>query len=66
VLYDLPDPDGFGGPAPAWTADDTEPTSTFWGPARRVPVPGEIEDVHPGWRVDAGPLGRHEPAWQQR
>jgi hypothetical protein len=38
-------------------------TRTAWGPARRVPVPGEIEGVAAGLRREAGPLGRHEPAW---
>jgi hypothetical protein len=38
-------------------------TQTAWGPARRVPPPGEIAGVTAGWRVEAGPLGRHEPAW---
>jgi len=36
---------------------------TAWGPARRVPVPGEIQGITPELRVEAGPLGRHEPAW---
>jgi len=36
---------------------------TAWGPARRVPVPGEIQGITPELRAEAGPLGRHEPAW---
>jgi crotonobetainyl-CoA:carnitine CoA-transferase CaiB-like acyl-CoA transferase len=38
-------------------------TQTAWGPARRVPVPGEISGTAPELRAEAGPLGRHEPAW---
>jgi hypothetical protein len=38
-------------------------TQTAWGPARRVPFPGEIRGVTPELRVEAGPLGRHEPVW---
>ena len=36
---------------------------TAWGPARRVPLPGAIAGLGPQWRVEAGPLGRHQPAW---
>ena len=36
---------------------------TAWGPARRVPLPGAIAGIDPRWRVEAGPLGRHHPAW---
>jgi hypothetical protein len=36
---------------------------TAWGPARRVPFPGEIGGVTPELREQPGPLGRHEPAW---
>jgi hypothetical protein len=28
-----------------------------------VPPPGEIAGVTIGWQVEAGPLGRHAPAW---
>jgi hypothetical protein len=38
-------------------------TRTAWGPARRVPLPGAIAGVDPEWRVEAGPLGRHQPTW---
>jgi hypothetical protein len=38
-------------------------THTAWGPAHRVPLPGEIAGVDPEWRVEAGPLGRHQPSW---
>jgi CoA-transferase family III len=40
-------------------------THTAWGPARRVPLPGEIAGVDPEWRVEAGPLGRHQPTWAE-
>jgi CoA-transferase family III len=40
-------------------------THTAWGPARRVPLPGEIAGVDPVWRVEAGPLGRHQPTWAE-
>jgi hypothetical protein len=38
-------------------------TQTAWGPARRVPLPGGIAGIDPEWRIEAGPLGRHQPAW---
>ena len=38
-------------------------TTTAWGPARRVPPAGEIAGVPGRWEVEAGPLGRHAPAW---
>ena len=37
--------------------------STAWGPARRVPLPGAIAGIDARWRVEAGPLGRHQPSW---
>lgn len=36
-----------------------------WGPARRVPLPGEIAGIGAQWRVEAGPLSRHEPVWAE-
>jgi CoA transferase family III len=36
---------------------------TAWGPARRVPLPGAIAGIEPHLRFEAGPLGRHQPAW---
>jgi crotonobetainyl-CoA:carnitine CoA-transferase CaiB-like acyl-CoA transferase len=39
---------------------------TDWGPARRVPFPGEIQGITSELRVEAGPLGRDEPAWLAR
>ena len=39
-------------------------TRTAWGPARRAPFPGEIAGIAPELRIEAGPLGRGEPAWR--
>jgi hypothetical protein len=38
-------------------------TRTAWGPGRRVALPGEIAGVAPTLRMEAGPLGRHQPEW---
>jgi crotonobetainyl-CoA:carnitine CoA-transferase CaiB-like acyl-CoA transferase len=38
-------------------------THTAWGPARRVPLPGKIAGIVPELRVEARPLGRHQPTW---
>jgi hypothetical protein len=38
-------------------------TRTAWGPGLRVALPGEIAGVAPALRVEAGPLGRHQPEW---
>lgn len=38
-------------------------TTTDWGPARRVPLPGRIDGVAAQWSQQAGPLGRHPAAW---
>lgn len=37
--------------------------STGWGPGRRLPFPGRIDGLAARFSVDAGPLGRHAPAW---
>jgi hypothetical protein len=50
-------------PAASRSEFDLEDSSTWWGPARRVPAPGAIEGVAGGWRIDAGPTGRDEPRW---
>jgi CoA-transferase family III len=64
LLWSLPRPEGM--PPPASPADfPLEDASTAWGPARRVPLPGQIAGTSPRWTVDAGPLGRHGPAWAQ-
>ena len=39
-------------------------TNTEWGPGRRVPPPATIEEVAAGWRIPAGPLGRHPATWR--
>lgn len=36
---------------------------THWGPAVRVRSPGLIDGVRGDWKVNAGPLGRHEPTF---
>lgn len=66
VLTGCPTPLEFDGPAPEWSEGDTEWTQTFWGPARRVPIPGRIEGLQPWLPIEPGPLGRHEPAWSTR
>ena len=51
-------------PRPAPEDFDLVDTATEWGPARRVPPPATIEGVTAGWRIPAGPLGRHLAAWR--
>lgn len=63
LLTRYPTPEGLGTPAPAWSVVDTEAAVTEWGPARRVPVPGQIDGVATRLAVPAGPLGRHLAAW---
>jgi crotonobetainyl-CoA:carnitine CoA-transferase CaiB-like acyl-CoA transferase len=65
-LWALPRPEGAptrSWPSPGPADFPLEDASTAWGPARRVPVPGQIAEAAPRWTVDAGPLGRHDPAW---
>jgi CoA transferase family III len=63
-LWSLPCPQGQ--PSSPGPADfPLEDASTAWGPARRVPPPGQIAGAPARWTVDAGPLGRHAPAWGQ-
>ena len=38
-------------------------TTTDWGPARRVPLPGRIDGAPAHWSQQAGPLGRHPAVW---
>lgn len=45
------------------TSVQLEQCATWWGPARRVPMPGRIEGLETSWRQEAGPLGRHSPVW---
>ena len=62
LLWSLPRPTG-SPPKPSPGDFELVDTETAWGPARRVPLPGEIAGVMPEWRVEAGPLGRDRPAW---
>jgi hypothetical protein len=61
-LWSLPQPGELPGrPNPA--SFPLVDTVTAWGPARRVPIPGQITGVRADWRIEAGPLGRHAPEW---
>ena len=62
LLWSLPRPDGRP-PMPKPGDFPLTDARTAWGPARRVPLPGAIAGMDPQWRVEAGPLGRHRPAW---
>jgi CoA-transferase family III len=63
ALMARPVADGLTGPRPTWVPTDTQPTTTEWGPARRVPVPGRIDGVPAHWTIDAGRLGADAPTW---
>jgi hypothetical protein len=65
LLWSLPRPDQTGGQPPMPKPGDFRlaDTRTAWGPARRVPLPGQIAGIAPQWRIEAGPLGRHQPTW---
>jgi crotonobetainyl-CoA:carnitine CoA-transferase CaiB-like acyl-CoA transferase len=67
LLWSLPRPSGLGEQPPMPKPGDfpLADTHTAWGPARRVPLPGAIAGVDPEWRVEAGPLGRHQPTWAE-
>jgi len=62
LLWSLPRPAGQP-PMPKPGDFPLTDARTAWGPARRVPLPGAIAGIDPQWRVEAGPLGRHRPAW---
>ena len=62
LLWTLPRPAGQP-PMPKPGDFPLTDVQTAWGPARRVPLPGAIAGIEPQWRVEAGPLGRHQPAW---
>lgn len=64
LLWSLPRP-GEQPPMPKPSDVPLADTHTAWGPARRVPLPGEIAGVDAEWRVEAGPLGRHQPTWAE-
>jgi hypothetical protein len=65
LLWSLPRPADLGDVPPMPRREDFKlaDARTAWGPARRVPVPGQVAGAAPELRVEAGPLGRHEPAW---
>ena len=63
LLFDYATPDGMDRPQPEWSPADLVPATTVWGPAQRAPVPGRIAGVEPRLTIEAGPPGRHEPAW---
>jgi crotonobetainyl-CoA:carnitine CoA-transferase CaiB-like acyl-CoA transferase len=65
LLWSFPRPADLGDLPPRPEPGDIPlvAAQTAWGPARRVPVPGEIQGITPDLRAEAGPLGRHEPAW---
>ena len=65
LLWSLPRPAGQP-PMPKPGDFPLTDAHTAWGPARRVPLPGAIAGIDPRWRVEAGPLGRHRPAWAGR
>jgi hypothetical protein len=67
LLWSLPGPGEAGARVATPKPSDFRlvDTHTAWGPARRVPLPGEIAGVDPVWRVEAGPLGRHQPTWAE-
>jgi hypothetical protein len=65
LLWSLPRPAGQP-PMPKPGDFPLADARTAWGPARRVPLPGAIAGLDPQWRVEAGPLGRHQPAWPDR
>lgn len=63
VLCDLPDPDAMSTEPTSFGLDDTERRSTWWGPARAVPIPGRIGDQRPRLIIEPGPLGSHEASF---
>jgi len=65
LLWSLPRPHGQPG-MPRRADIPLVDTMTAWGPARRVAIPGEISGVPAELRIEAGPLGRHVPAWRPR
>lgn len=63
LLQDLPVPSDVAPVDRSWPDAVFERVDTSWGPAVRVRVPGSIDGITPSWAVEAGPLGRHEPAF---
>jgi CoA-transferase family III len=62
LLWSLPRPAGQP-PMPKPGDFPLADAHTAWGPARQVPVPGAIAGIDAQCRFEAGPLGRHRPAW---
>jgi hypothetical protein len=62
LLWSLPRPESLP-PRPSPADFPLVDAMTAWGPARRVPLPGQIAGTVARWQVEAGPLGRHAPAW---
>jgi hypothetical protein len=62
LLWSLPRPAQLP-PAPKPGDFTVVDVQTAWGPARAVPLPGEIAGIRSGLRIEAGPLGRHRPEW---
>jgi hypothetical protein len=65
LLYTLNPP---ASPPPGPISNDftLEDTTTIWGLAKRVPLPGRIDGIRPHWTQQAGPLGRHPATWNAR
>jgi hypothetical protein len=64
LLWSLPRPAGQP-PRPGPGDFTLTDASTAWGPARRAPVAGRIAGADPRLVIEAGPLGRHRPAWEE-
>ncbi len=62
LLYSLTPPNGHLSAAAPKDFTLVE-TTTDWGPARHVPLPGRIDGVAAHWSQQAGPLGRHPAMW---
>jgi crotonobetainyl-CoA:carnitine CoA-transferase CaiB-like acyl-CoA transferase len=62
LLWSLPRPESMP-PRPSPAGFPLVDAMTAWGPARRVPLPGQIAGSPPRWQVEAGPLARHAAAW---
>jgi hypothetical protein len=65
LLYIL-DPPAERPPRPTPGDFTLEETTTAWGPARRVPLPGHLDGIPLRWQQQAGPLNRHPATWNQR
>jgi hypothetical protein len=66
VLMDYPVPAAMSMSMPQWSDQDTEPTHTAWGAARRVPIPGRITGIDAALVEAAGPLGRHPATFRSQ